>query len=206
MKKNKKEQEVFTPNSSVEMEGVKIDTYKTSIESMNILGVEVGTTGHMGGDSGHGGRTYFKLTNEGCTDIRFVTLDGDVYDAEDIEIVLGGDCELDTFCEALRIGYEVLKEQALPIEEYVPTPFEQRQERFALYVNELCDLYRRTGRLNGMSEIRNKHHITGLTQLQFFEANLNSAVGYVQRTFCDELYAYLLDTTKSKTIPSYKYM
>ena len=64
MKKNKKEKEVFTPNSSVNIEGTKVATYKTTVESLNYLGVEVGTTGHMGGDSGHGGRTFFKLSNE----------------------------------------------------------------------------------------------------------------------------------------------
>ena len=204
MKKNKKEKEVFTPNSSVDIEGTKVDTYKTTVESINYLGLEVGTTGHMGGDSGHGGRTFFKLSNEGCTDLRYVMIDGDCYDAREVSIVFGGDCELDTLCEALRIGYEVLSEHATPIEEYVPSPLEQRQERFALYVNELCELYRLTGSLKGMSDIRNKHHITGLTQQQFFEANLNNANGYVTRGFCDDLYNYLLDTTNNKAIPEYK--
>lgn len=41
MKKNKKEKEVFTPNSSVNIEGTKVATYKPTVESINYLGVEV---------------------------------------------------------------------------------------------------------------------------------------------------------------------
>ena len=195
--------EDFKPNGSVTIDGIDVPTFKKEIISANMLEVEVGTTGHQGGDSGHGGRTYFKVENLSSTDMT-VEADGSSCGDGKVEIMLGGDSELDTFCEALRIGYNVLKEHAFEIEEYVPSPLEMRQERFALYVNELCALYRKTGKLSGMSEIRNKYHITGLTQQQFFEANLNNANGYVTRGFCDDLYNYLLDTTKNKAIPEYK--
>ena len=85
----------------------------------------------------------------------------------------------------------------------MPSPLEQRQERFALYINELCEHYRKRGSLKGMSDIRNKHHITGLTQQQFFECDLHHASGYVSREFCDRVYAFILDTTKAIPAPKY---
>ena len=194
--------EDFKPNGFVTIDGIEVPTFKKEIISANMLEVEVGTTGHQGGDSGHGGRTYFKVENLSSTDMT-VEADGSGSSDVKVEITLGGDSELDTFCEALRIGYNVLKEHAFEIDEYVPSPLEMRQERFALYVNELCALYRKTGKLSGMSEIRNKHHITGLTQQQFFECGLNKASGYVSLEFCYKLYAFILDS--SKAIPTPKY-
>ena len=41
------------------LDGTEITTYTRDVVSANILTVEAGTTGYMGGDSGHGGRTYF---------------------------------------------------------------------------------------------------------------------------------------------------
>lgn len=38
-------------------------------ESCNILEVEAGTTGYRGGDTGHGGRTYFRIQNAASTDM-----------------------------------------------------------------------------------------------------------------------------------------
>jgi len=34
---------------------------------LNIIAAEVGITGRMGGDAGHGGETYVKLTNDSLT-------------------------------------------------------------------------------------------------------------------------------------------
>lgn len=200
--------EEFTPNGSVMVDGIEIKTHKEEIASCNILEVEVGTTGHMGGDTGHGGRTYFKIDDIASTDMRCrVYSSGEEHEfdyVDRIELSFGGDSELDTFCEALRIGYEVLKKEAMVIEDYMPTPLEMRQERFALYVNELCEHYRRNGHLKGMGDIRTKHHITGLTQQQFFECDLHRAKGYVSREFCDRVYAYILDTTKVALAPKYE--
>lgn len=205
--------ENFEPNSSVVADGARISTFKKEIISCNMLEVEVGTTGAMGGDSGHGSRTYFRIHNIASTDMRCRVV-GHTYDfdgykdiefdsAGTIELIFGGDSELDTFCEALRIGYEVLGKSAGIIEEYQPSPIEMRQERFALYVNELCEHYRNSGSLKGMGEIRNKHHITGLTQQQFYECDLHKAKGYVSRDFCDKVYYFILDTTKAIPAPKY---
>lgn len=195
--------EDFTMNSSVTIDGITIPTHKEEITSCNIIEVEVGTTGHMGGDAGNGGRTYFKIKNLASTYMQPKAY-SDNFGHSWVEVALGGDTELDTFCEALRVGYEVLSRYASGVDDCMPTSFEQRQERFALYINELCEHYRKTGGLKGMGDIRMKYHITGLTQQQFFECDLHHASGYVPQEFCNEVYAFVLDTTKVIPAPKYK--
>ena len=79
--------EELTPNSSVVVDGIEIKTYKREITSCNIIEVEVGTTGHMGGDAGHGGRTYLKIRNLSSTDMRPKAY-SDNYGHNRVEIVL----------------------------------------------------------------------------------------------------------------------
>lgn len=76
-------------------DGTKISTYTRDVVSCNILEVEAGTTGYRGGDTGHGGRTYFRIL-----------------DAEGFEVMLGGDCELETMIRALKFITKVLEEEA----------------------------------------------------------------------------------------------
>lgn len=137
----------FTPNSTVTVDGTEIKTFKKELSSANIIEVEVGTTGHMGGDTGHGGRTYFRLSNVADTDIRMRYRDcGEELRARDlggIELTLGGDCELDTFCEALRIGYEVLSQHAFGLEDTEEEPvdgidWEQRRYEIARNILPYC--------------------------------------------------------------------
>ena len=115
------------------IDGVRFDTEKKEIVSCNIIEVEAGTTGYCGGDTGHGGRTLFRINNLASTDMRLsfhtnyspygkieigdLQLQGihgtagfDL-EAEEIEIVFGGDCELDTFIEALEFALETLKKK-----------------------------------------------------------------------------------------------
>ena len=102
----------------VEIDGIKIKTTKEEIVSANILEVEAGTTGYCGGDTGHGGRTYFRISNAASTDMRcrvksngeFHCFDG-CMDADQIEIMFGGDCEMDTFISALRFAADTLEQQ-----------------------------------------------------------------------------------------------
>lgn len=212
MSKSKKK-ETLSPNGSVVIDGIQLDSYKTELVSCNILEVEVGTTGHMGGDTGHGGRTYFRISDLASTDMRCKVggysyeernyVDTEIDGASSIEISFGGDSELDTFCEALRIGYDVLKQHASSIESYSPTPLEQRQDRFALYLNDLCDLYRKQGNLKGMEEIRKKYHTSGITQQQFYECDLDCATGYINQDFCNKVYAFVLNNTKAISAPKY---
>jgi hypothetical protein len=115
------------------IDGIRFDTEKKQIVSFNIIEVEAGTTGYCGGDSGHGGRTYFRISNFASTDMRLsfhanysaggnieigdIMLKGNNgtagYDlqAEEIQISFGGDSELDTFIEALEFALETLKKQ-----------------------------------------------------------------------------------------------
>ena len=48
-------------NSRILKDGTEITTYSRDVVSCNILEVEAGTTGYCGGDTGHGGRTYFRI-------------------------------------------------------------------------------------------------------------------------------------------------
>jgi len=69
-----------------------------------IMKVEVGTNCPQGGDSGHGGRTYIKIANEGGVDwkIRVKDKDGEYVfeDVESLEILLGGDSECECIAKA----------------------------------------------------------------------------------------------------------
>lgn len=92
------------------LDGTEITTYTRDVVSANILTVEAGTTGYMGGDSGHGGRTYFRIEDQGSTDIQVLPIGR--YGDEGFEVFLGGDCELETVIRALKFITRVLEEEA----------------------------------------------------------------------------------------------
>lgn len=100
--------EFETIKRTLMIDGYKVETYIKEITSANILQIEVGTNGQFGGDSGHGSRTYFKLKDIASTDLR---VDGEDRMDDEVEIILGGDCELETFIEALEYAVKVLKFQ-----------------------------------------------------------------------------------------------
>ena len=75
----------------------------------NILGVTVATNGYQGGDSGHGGRTYIRLEDLSSTDIDARVSVGPNTNSK-VEIMLGGDSELDSVIEALRWAADKLEE------------------------------------------------------------------------------------------------
>lgn len=205
----------FKPNGSIVVDGIEIKTHHQEIVSCNIIEVEVGTTGHMGGDTGHGGRTYFKIHDSSCTDMRCHVkgyskdegryVDVEIDDASLIELMFGGDTELDTFCEALRIGYDVLSRDAGGLDYYEPqiSHKELQQINFAMYINELCEYYRKNHTLSGKGEIRKKYKVSDISVQQFFECDLHKAEGYVPQDFCNRVYAYVLDTTKAVPAPKY---
>lgn len=94
-----------------EVNGVEVTTFARDVVDLNILTVEAGTNGYKGGDSGHGSRTYLRITDGGGTDMRFksvIRLCG----AEGFEVSLGGDSELKTFIKALKFAVKVLEDQA----------------------------------------------------------------------------------------------
>ena len=93
--------------------GEEVVVYGTTITQACILDVSVGTTGYCGGDTGHGGRTYFKLSNVACTDMHCKIVPSQHHDGgvDEIEIEFGGDMELDNFIDALEFALRVLKFQ-----------------------------------------------------------------------------------------------
>ncbi|MFC2948553.1 hypothetical protein [Virgibacillus sediminis] len=90
----------------------RVETRSKEFVSANILKATVGTNGPRGGDSGHRGRTYFKLKDEASSDLR-VSVNGQYYEEVDsLEIILGGDTELETFIDSLEFAVKTLKEQS----------------------------------------------------------------------------------------------
>lgn len=89
-------------------DGVTITTFNCEIFGVNVMSVEAGTTGYCGGDTGHGGRTYFKIMDEGGTDITVNKLRS--IGKGGFEVLLGGDAELDTIIDALEFILQVLRD------------------------------------------------------------------------------------------------
>jgi len=92
-------------------DGTEITTYTRDVVSANILQVEAGTNGYQGGDSGHGSRTYFRIKDEGGTDMNIETHINRYCDSE-FEVTLGGDCELETMIRALKFIVKVLEDES----------------------------------------------------------------------------------------------
>lgn len=101
-------------NSRILKDGTEITTYRRDVVSCNILEVEAGTTGYCGGDTGdtgHGGRTYFRIQDVACTDMEihsYTTRCG----SNGFEVCLGGDCELETMIRALKFITKVLEDES----------------------------------------------------------------------------------------------
>lgn len=58
----------------------------------------------------YGGRTYFRIADAASTDIQVHPLGR--YADEGFEVILGGDCELETMIRALKFITQVLEEEA----------------------------------------------------------------------------------------------
>jgi len=92
-------------------DGTEITTYTRDVVSCNILQVEAGTTGYKGGDTGHGGRTYFRIQDEASTDMDVKPIITR-YGCDGFEVTLGGDCELETMIRALKFITKVLADES----------------------------------------------------------------------------------------------
>jgi len=101
------------PNPMSSMFDQKPQTAVKEIVNANILAVEAGTNGAHGGDAGHGGRTYIGLRDLASTawEVRVTSGAGSqlISGPEAIEIVLGGDSELQTLVEALEFALAQLR-------------------------------------------------------------------------------------------------
>jgi len=99
-----------------EVYGEVVTTWTREVSSCNCLKVEAGTNGAKGGDWGHGSRVYLRLEDLAGTGW-LVKVDGKEIrgldgDGMEIELVLGGDSELDTIKDALRWMISVLEAQS----------------------------------------------------------------------------------------------
>ena len=92
------------------VDGIEIPTFTREIVSANILSVEAGTNGYQGGDSGHGSRTYIRISDESGTDIHVYPQGSN--GEKGFEVTLGGDCELTTIILALKFIIKALEDQA----------------------------------------------------------------------------------------------
>jgi hypothetical protein len=93
---------------------IKIQTAYKLIGGINQLGVEAGTNAPQGGDSGAGGRTYLRISEQGGTvwSVTVVDEDGNSHSFDsptEIAITLGGDSERDTLIRALEFALAALK-------------------------------------------------------------------------------------------------
>lgn len=93
-------------------DGTEITTYTREVFSFNTLKVEAGTTGYKGGDSGHGGRSYFRIEDESSTDMKVRRILQRYGGGDGLEVTIGGDSELETMIRALKFIVRVLEEQA----------------------------------------------------------------------------------------------
>ena len=89
--------------------GRTVKTWEREIIDACMLKAAAGTTGYQGGDTGHGCRTYLRLSDIGGADMRSRLFDA--HGERGVEIALGGDAELHTLLEALEFVIHVLKDQ-----------------------------------------------------------------------------------------------
>jgi len=85
------------------------ELHSSEFGTFNTLGVTVATNGYHGGDSGHGGRTYICFEDMCSTDVDAVVSYGVDTNAK-VEIMLGGDSELDSMIDSLRWAADKLEE------------------------------------------------------------------------------------------------
>lgn len=98
--------------NAMDIEGNEVPTLSETFQVFNTLTVEAGTNGYRGGDSGYGGRTVLILKDDGGSDLRCSINGQQTQAVEKIEIVLGGDSELQTFLDGLRFAVKALEHLA----------------------------------------------------------------------------------------------
>jgi hypothetical protein len=89
-------------------DGIELTTYSREVDNGNVLDVEAGTTGYQDNDGDHRSRTYFRITDAGCTDMQVTKCS----DGRGFQVVLDGDCELETIQHALKFITKVIEQEA----------------------------------------------------------------------------------------------
>jgi len=79
----------------------------------NAFKVTVGTNTPCGGDASHGGITLFRLRNLAGTCWSIVVDGTEVYEPDELTIVLEGDAEAETFVNSLIFAEKTLKKQGV---------------------------------------------------------------------------------------------
>ena len=95
-------------DNHVNIDNISIKTEKDTFTILNTLEVEVGTTGIRGGDSGYGCRTYLRIEDNAGTDIKVKYILPSSKGNGGVEVILGGDSELNTFISALEFAAQYL--------------------------------------------------------------------------------------------------
>lgn len=81
---------------------IEIPTKQKEFVNLNIIEVTCGTTGRKGGDWGHGSRLMVNITDLSSTGWE-VYVDQEKFDTpRSVEIIVGGDAELETFADAFE--------------------------------------------------------------------------------------------------------
>jgi hypothetical protein len=96
-----------SPYGSRIVNGEQVDTVQTKLHYHSALEVEAGTNGEHGGASKYGSRTYIRLKDLSGFDIESKTSS----DGKEVEITIGGDCELQQIQDALTFILATLKNQ-----------------------------------------------------------------------------------------------
>jgi hypothetical protein len=81
----------------------------------NMLTVQAGTNCPQGGDSGHRGRTVLRVIDDGATALSVKVNGEQIEDADEVELIFGGDSEAAMFIEALQFAVRVLANSALSL-------------------------------------------------------------------------------------------
>lgn len=81
--------------------------HSKELTSCNVLITHVGSTGVRGGDWGHGSRAVIKFNNSGSPMV--IKIGDQLFETEDLEILIGGDTELETFKKAFGFISKYLK-------------------------------------------------------------------------------------------------
>lgn len=202
MKEKKFDADVIVGKKRVH--GVDVTTYSKEIIGISGIKVEVGTTGFMGGNSSHGGRTFISIENLCCTDMLVETEELRDDSTLKFDYYLGGDSELENIIEALEFAVTVLRNDMLPKSK---NKKDQQRENFRQYLHELVGLYKETGKLRNMSSLQSRYKVSAVTQSQFFMLGLHKAamksVIDLSPEFCNKVYEYVLSKGKIEA-PEYE--
>ena len=89
----------------------QLTVHSHSLVSACKMTVQAGTNYPQGGDSGHGGRTVFRIIDDGATSMAVRVNGKEGSDASSVEIILRGDCEAECFAEALEFAARTIRGQ-----------------------------------------------------------------------------------------------